>query len=188
MNVPNNKRKKESQEKIEKVFIEMIQSKNLNEINITDIVKRAKINRSTFYANYIDIYDLRDKVVEKMYHDFIMLYPKEVNERKHSYNFLPMFKDIKENQIFYKTLFKLEFDFSIYFRSELENDEMIRFYGTTDNLDYHIAFFSAGINAIIRKWIDTGCIESPEEMANILKDEYKEKASAQKALADNTSL
>ena len=34
MNIPNNKRRKTSQEKIEKVFIELIQTKNINEITV----------------------------------------------------------------------------------------------------------------------------------------------------------
>ncbi len=57
MNIPENKKKRQSQEKITKVFLQLIQDKELEKINVTDIVKLAKINRSTFYANYIDIYD-----------------------------------------------------------------------------------------------------------------------------------
>ena len=37
MNTPNNKRRKESQEKIERIFVELIQEKNLNEISVTDV-------------------------------------------------------------------------------------------------------------------------------------------------------
>ncbi len=60
MNTPNNKRRKASQDKIEKVFIKLIQKYELNEISVSDICKLAEINRSTFYANYLDIYDLAD--------------------------------------------------------------------------------------------------------------------------------
>ena len=56
MNTPNNKRKKESIKRIEKVFIELIQTKELDKISVSDICKRAKLNRTTFYANYTDIY------------------------------------------------------------------------------------------------------------------------------------
>ena len=66
MNKPNNKRKKESIERIEKVFLNLIQTKEINEITVTEICKEAKINRSTFYANYLDVYDLADKIVERM--------------------------------------------------------------------------------------------------------------------------
>ena len=44
MNTPNNKRKKESMERIEKVFIELLQTKALNEISVSDICKRAEPN------------------------------------------------------------------------------------------------------------------------------------------------
>ena len=50
MNIPNNKRKKESQIKIQKVFIELIQTKEINEITVSDICKIARLNRSTFYT------------------------------------------------------------------------------------------------------------------------------------------
>lgn len=53
MNTINNKRKKVSTEKLEKAFIELIQCKEINEINVTDLVKKAKVNRSTFYVNYV---------------------------------------------------------------------------------------------------------------------------------------
>ena len=40
MNVVNNKRKRDSQEKIKKVFIELIQNKEINEITVSDICKK----------------------------------------------------------------------------------------------------------------------------------------------------
>lgn len=55
MNIPNNKRKKNSQEKIEKTFVHFLQTREINEISVTDICKEAHLNRSTFYANYLDV-------------------------------------------------------------------------------------------------------------------------------------
>lgn len=55
MNTPNNKRKRDSQEKIEKTFLKLIQKKNITEISVSMICEIAKLNRSTFYANYIDV-------------------------------------------------------------------------------------------------------------------------------------
>lgn len=66
MNVKNNKRRRESIEKITKVFIELIQTHELSEISVTDICKRAGLNRATFYANYLDVYDLADKSPEEI--------------------------------------------------------------------------------------------------------------------------
>ena len=41
------------------------------------------------------------------------------------------------------------------------------------NVKYHIEFFRSGINSIIKMWLNDGCKESPEEMTEILKEEYK---------------
>ncbi|MBQ6836792.1 MAG: TetR family transcriptional regulator C-terminal domain-containing protein, partial [Clostridia bacterium] len=46
------------------------------------------------------------------------------------------------------------------------------------HIDYHIEFFQAGFNAIVKKWLESGCKESPEEMENILKSEYRRNIQA----------
>ena len=42
-----------------------------------------------------------------------------------------------------------------------------------NNIKYHIEFFRNGLNAIIKLWLAGGCQESPEEMAEVLKTEYR---------------
>ena len=176
MNTINNARKKESKRKIERAFMQLIQTKEINEITVTDLVKNAKINRSTFYVNYLDIYDLAKQLKDKMFQDILELYQEEAIKQKHSYDYLKLFKHIKDNQIYYKTMFKLNFNFMNYYDNHLEYDDAIKYYGTTKNIDYHIEFFKAGISAIIKKWLLNGCIESPEEMIEIINSEYKGKS------------
>ena len=74
MNVKNNKRRRESQDKIEKAFVELLQTREIKEITVSDIIKLTGLNRSTFYANYIDIFDLADKTREKIEADFSNLF------------------------------------------------------------------------------------------------------------------
>ncbi len=170
MNTKNNKRRRESVERIEKAFVELLQIKELKEITVSDICKITGLNRSTFYANFLDIYDLADKLREKLEADFSELFHEDEEERE-AFGALKMFTHIKENQIFYKTYFKLGYDEQhkvlVYDVKRAESD-----FGNK-NLKYHIEFFRNGINAIIKMWIEGGCKESPEEMAEILKAEYK---------------
>ena len=170
MNVKNNRRRKESKEKIEKAFVEMLQTKEIKDITVSDIIKNTGLNRSTFYANYIDIFDLADKTRERLESEFSNLFADYdyFNER---YGALKMFTHIKENQIFYNTYFKLCYDDKHLIsicdpkRAEQEN--------VAENLKYHIEFFRNGLNAIIKLWLSGGCKESPEEMAAVLKQEYR---------------
>ena len=174
MNTINNKRKKESQEKIENVFLELIQNREINEISVTDICKNAELNRTTFYSNYLDIYDLADKIAEKLEKDVFGLYNEENLGHYSQDNFLKLFKHIKDNQIFYKTYFKLGFEQGpIKQYSILQAKE---YYDNNDKyIDYHIEFFRAGLNAILKKWLDNGCVERPEEISEIIKSEYTKK-------------
>ena len=169
MNTVNNKRKKESQNKIEKVFIQLIQRKNISEISISTICEKAGLNRSTFYANYIDLYDLVEKVKEKMADEFAEFQLSQ-NSKQDFNGYLNLFKYIKENQIFFKTYFKLE---AISFTPiNHYNIDLAKKYYNNEYIDYHIEFFRAGLNAIIKKWLNNGCKETPEEMTTILLTEY----------------
>ena len=170
MNTKNNKRRKESQEKIEKAFIELLQTRQINEITVSDLIKITGLNRSTFYANYMDIFDLADKTRAKLETDFSNLFADYdyFNERSGA---LKMFTHIQENQIFYKTYFKLCYDdqhlISIYDEERAKKEQI------DNNIKYHIEFFRNGLNAIIKLWLAGGCRESPEEMAQVLKQEYR---------------
>ena len=170
MNVKNNKRRRDSQDKIEKAFVELLQIREIKEITVSDLIKITGLNRSTFYANYMDIFDLADKTREKLENEFSNLFANYdyFNERSGA---LKMFTHIKDNQIFYKTYFKLCYDdrflISIYDVKRAEKEHM------DQNLNYHIEFFRNGLNAIIKLWLANGCRESPEEMAEVLKLEYR---------------
>lgn len=172
MNKPNNQKRKKSQENIEKVFLQLIQKKNIEEISVSMICEIAKLNRSTFYANYIDIYDLAEKIKKNMEVEFAKF--QLSNKSKQDTNgYLNLFKHIKDNPIFFKTYFKLE---SISMSPTAQyNIEMAEKYYDNKYIDYHIEFFRAGLNSIIKKWLNNNCKESPEEMATILENEYKNK-------------
>ena len=151
MNTKNNKRRRESIEKIEKAFVELLQTRDISKITVSDICKMTDLNRSTFYANFLDVYDLADKVRETLEQEFGKAFADYdyFNERTGA---LRMFTHIKENQLFYNTYFKLCYE---------------------ANVKYHIEFFRNGFNAIIKLWLKDGCKESPEEMAEVLKKEYR---------------
>ena len=56
-----------SRKLIIQAFIELMQEKELEKITVTDIVKRADINRGTFYAHYQDT----SAVIEQIGNDII---------------------------------------------------------------------------------------------------------------------
>lgn len=171
MNTKNNRRRRESVDKIEKTFIELLRKKEINEISVTEICKLCKINRSTFYANFIDIYDLADKLREKLEKDVEKLYQGETEDNYNSNDYLKLFCHINDNRQLYRTYFKLGYDdkhkVTVYDTKQAEK------FFDNKNIGYHIEFFKSGLNAIIKMWLDRDCAESPYEMNEIIKREYQ---------------
>ena len=169
MNTANNKRRKESQKRIESAFIELLQNQELDKISVTQICQLAKVNRTTFYANYLDIYDLADAVQKRLEEEVLGLTTTD-GENITSLDFLKFFQHIKENQLFYKTYFKLGHERHLRV-TDYDLQQASKYY---DNqyIEYHLEFFRSGLNAVIKKWLENDCAESPEEIYSIIVKEY----------------
>lgn len=170
MNTKNNSRRRESRDKINKAFVELLQSRELNQITVSDLCKKAELNRSTFYANYLDVYDLADQIRVELENEFSDLFANYDTGTERT-GALRMFTHIRENQLFYKTYFKLCYDERHLINVYDADQAAVAFGG--QHLKYHIEFFRNGLNAIIKMWLRDGCRETPEEMAEIIKQEYR---------------
>lgn len=90
---------------------------------------------------------------------------------------MKLFQHIKDNQLFYNTFFKLNYDNDYkHFEDFINYDIFKQLYNNELELDYHITFFMSGLNSIIKKWLKNGCKESIEQINKILIDEYKNKS------------
>lgn len=169
MNVPNNKRRQESRKKIVEAFMEMMQTSTLEKISVTELCKKAGVNRTTFYACYEDVYDLAREIVAVLQERTEQAYHRGEAGPEEKELVLPILQDIYTHQLYYKTCYKLGVDniqlkpYALEHAREQFDDKYIK---------YHLEFFRAGFNRIIQIWLDGGCQETPEEMNEILKVEY----------------
>ncbi len=166
MNTKNNKRRQATRERIEQAFIGLLQTKEISQITVTEICTLTGFNRSTFYANYVDIYDLADQLRDTLEAQVNELYSDDmVNNVYLDYH--KLFCHIRDNQLFYSTYFKLGYDSQ--HTVDLGSIRPLQLAFPRENLDYHIAFHMAGLNAVIKKWLATGCREAPETMVRIIE-------------------
>lgn len=170
MNTKNNKRRRASVERIEKTFVEILQTREIEDITVSELCTCAGINRSTFYANFTGIYDLGQKVVTKLWENYLELYEDTYKSSRKKLDFTRLFIHIYENQAMYKTYYKIG---GIDMNAIGYDKELAELFVDSKNIDYHIEFFRSGLEAIIKKWLNGGCKESPAEMQRILADEYR---------------
>lgn len=169
MNTKNNRRRRQSVARIQEAFTQQLQSRSLSEITVADICKHAGINRSTFYSNFTDIYDLADKLQAELVQQVQLLFGQEpVTDL--AGDMLKLFRHIRDNQLFYKTYFMLGEDYGRSIR--LFPFHMADPVLGDQDMEYHLEFFRGGFNALIKRWLDGGCKESPEQMNEIILREY----------------
>ena len=169
MNTKNNCRRRESVERIEKVFMELLQTRELNEITVSDICKLCGLNRSTFYANFTDVYDLADKMRVHLEEEVNLLYESETAQKFNSNDYLRLFRHIRDNQLFYRTYFRLGYDNQ--FKLKYYDIHQAQRHFDNQYIEYHVEFFRSGFKAIVRMWLAGGCRETKEEMEEIIRRE-----------------
>lgn len=172
-NTVNNKRSKTSQEQMFRALFRLAQTKRPADISVSELCELAKINRTTFYNHYDNISalvkDARQSILNEYAHQF--------DNNTDGYtpnNLLIMFQHFYNNQIIYSTYFKLNPSYEELLGLYDEDQAKRHYPGQKDKLvRYHAEFFAAGITAIIRRWLNNGCKESPEEMVKVVLSEYQ---------------
>lgn len=178
MNKKGNERYHETEQRIRKVFFELLEDKDLQEITVSEICKKADIHRTTFYSHCEDIYDLMQKTIKDIYmHEMdAFLRDDSIDLKK---GFLSTFSLIRKNQSFFLYYFKhyASFDYGASILPEPLIRNLQAFmkktgYRNEEELKYHQTFFCAGLIGIITRWISGGCRESEEKLYAILQEEY----------------
>lgn len=179
MNTFGSIRSEGTKEKIQKALMYLLKRKNFNEIYVKDICKIACINRSSFYSHYEDINDLMLKTEQKLSKHIESLFSSIPYYDRNS--FIKMFNFIRENADFYSAFLKnhggsfmAETDFNN-FRKKIQNNSIVKLQYSDSEIIYHLAFFSAGLTAICKVWLNDSMKESPEELADIIQKEYESK-------------
>lgn len=176
MNISFNQRYQSTEDKIQTALFSLLKIRKYNDISIKEICYEAGINRSSFYAHYQDINDLMIKTEQKLSKQIIKIFnPNQVwNEEI----FIKLFEFLYKNKNFYKSYlctneqaFIEKNDFTSFITIINKSNKCLNF---EDNEKfYHMAFFSGGLKALSKAWLQTDCKESPSQMAKILTDEYR---------------
>lgn len=176
MNINFNQRYQSTEEKIQKALFSLLRFRKYNDIAIKEICYEAGINRSSFYAHYQDINDLMIKTEMRLSKSIEQIFKPDKKWTESV--FVNLFEFLYKNRDFYKAYletneqtFMEKNDFSNYIKLILNSNQADKF--LYNERIYHMAFFAGGLKALAKSWIQTGCKETPEQMAKILTNEYK---------------
>lgn len=160
---------------IREAYMELLKEKPLEKITVTDIVKRADINRGTFYAHYADtqavLEQIENEIIERM-KEFLA----DFNYRNFYQNPLPtllkVVRFLEENKPYREFLestknaepflSRARKIFADYLKSDLQIPEEVK-----NSLEFKtgILFISGGIINVYRAWFQGETDQSPEELS-----------------------
>ena len=180
MNRAGNERFRETEKALTDAFLELLEEKELSEITVSELCRICGIHRSSFYLHFADIYAMMERIEE----DLADYYGKLFGTGREDYDlpdrFIRFFSFIQSHKSFYKVYWFRSADLSVLDAALLEeNREAMRRkaeeLGIEDEniLAYHQTFFKAGLAALIGRWLIRDCRETPDEILQILRKEYK---------------
>lgn len=72
------RRKRKSRQAIELALLELLGSKKIDEISISELAETADVNRKTFYNHFSSVTEVLDSVEENFFHYIFSLLPEEI--------------------------------------------------------------------------------------------------------------
>ena len=152
-------------------LVELMQEKNFDEITVQDVLDRAGVGRSTFYAHYRDKQDLFLSDVEDFFELMSSLLTRNNVSLRRVAPVAELFAHISEARDFYSALVSsgkvndvLELGRG-YFARSIEDRLRMAIVGIGEDERKAVAFgLSGSLFALLEWWIDHEMIQSPRDM------------------------
>ena len=170
-------------ELMNQALLSLLEKKDIEFITVTEIAKKAGVNRSTFYLHYDNIYELLEETINNLNKQFInsfnMQIPFKIESKEDAFlitdeQLIPYLNFVKRNkralklihqkpQLFqlsntYKKMYDAIFYPAISYFVKEEKERI-----------YNLEFFTGGVSAIINKWVALDCATEIEELTDIIK-------------------
>ena len=169
MNTANNSLRQDTDRRIREVLLASLEQGK--EPTVGEICAGAGINRSTFYRHYLDVYDLMEKteteIQKGLAETLVSDAEGEALERLVRY--------VGGYGSFYRIYLQkhlngsMEAGFQSYWERHLKPVFLRAGVRDERRMLYYYQFVKAGVTTVLKLWLDSGCRESPEEIAGILR-------------------
>ncbi|MHA6252406.1 TetR/AcrR family transcriptional regulator [Oceanobacillus sp. CAU 1775] len=154
-----------TEESLRKALLELLKTKTLETISISELCRLAQINRGTFYLHYKDIHGVFRHYFEVIVDDLRKAYEEPYLRTNFQLNrmspdMIKIFSHVKKYQAFYQIVFEERIPMTYYY---LIFDTLRKFMGESlekngeidknkDELKFHISYHTNAIIGILVEW------------------------------------
>ena len=195
MNKKKNQGYQKTHQSITDCFLLLLETKEVSQITVREICERVDINRSTFYAHFQDIYAVMEEINEQLNQELIQHYSLVESQAEtqietqveaqtetavpEEWNFIearylaPLLHHLKQHRRFYQAMLRNTNNPALRNSMELLQTQIAQplleeFQVDSRSGSYYFNFMKAGFLTIIQQWLEEGCPEAPEQMAELL--------------------
>lgn len=160
---------------IEQAFLELLAQKPAGKITVTEICRKASLNRATFYKHYLDVADLLEKIEEDLFDRIRSSFgSRDVKLRSF---LVQMMNYTRENPLRFMALGSDNGDPNLMTKTFMvcyENAYPLMARSMTmlpeNELQMLFQYLSHGAGAVLTWWIRDGMREDPEQIAQYILD------------------
>lgn len=165
-------RKKSSVKKrMADAFVDMLSQKSYADITVTDIVNTAQVARVSFYRNFNSISDVVDYITDELANEFIdKILPVLISNDENKWReFLFDFINNALNNRGKIEAINLQNTTVLFSHLNTKMQMYVNVNSNKTISDKYTSYVKAClINNVVKKWIDDGMVETPEEIINYL--------------------
>lgn len=159
---------------LQTALIDLLSVKNMNDITVTELSRKAGVSRTAFYSNYQTVNDVLAELINGhlvILNDFIW---DAINNKEDM--FFPIIKRMNENYDLYSLILKSDIDKTAFFQMK---EYIKQQYPHIDGETYYTLIGLIGLlRGIILEWFANNCRESIEfisQICNAITRELREK-------------
>lgn len=152
-------------------FVDMLSQKSYADITVTDIVNTAQVARVSFYRNFNSISDVVDYITDELANEFIdkILPVLNSNDENKWREFLFDFINNALNNRGKIEAINLQNTAVLFSHLNTKMQMYVNVNSNKTISDKYTSYVKAClINNLVKKWIDDGMVETPEEIINYL--------------------
>lgn len=160
---------------IREALLKMLKTRNINKISIRELCQVAGINRTTFYNHYGSQYDVLNEIAETYIQNTSFTVINDIAAGKNIDECLTrVLQYIKDNLEFAKLILDLDnYDLLSHITISLPQFDYMVIKHLPENLDLEekkaiASYVQYGTVRLIKEWILSDCLKSPEEVAKLI--------------------
>ncbi|MFK0287500.1 TetR/AcrR family transcriptional regulator [Streptomyces sp. NPDC090499] len=189
---PGDRRVRRSRAALQSALIGLVEERDLSQISVADVVDRADVNRSTFYAHYQDVHELAEAACTSMIDELIgLVVSLDLARANLSDSVAPdpvltaFFTHLVEHAGLYRSLLGPTGSARVIEHVRLRTTAAAHssgYLGATDDVppsdaadpsdiphDVPAAFAAGALLGVAADWLQRGCPRTPLEMAILTK-------------------